>query len=178
MGWHVVVFNTFRRKAVQDQCWPVQRFWNCWMRPFVFKAAWNARMLILKDCYESQMIKNPNVCLNKNKTKRLLSKSMDLCQPNTFDGKTPAIPSNSGKWRFSLRSPWKMWCNHGHLISWPRDHLQFNADHFNVQPPRGIVQAEISQLARDLAKDLKEREFLASILPRNGEKDGSDWSDV
>jgi len=36
------------------------------------------------------------------------------------------------------------------------------------------VQAEISQLARDLAKDLKEREFLASILPRNGEKDGSD----
>lgn len=63
----------------------------------MFKAAWNARMLILKDCYESQMIKNPNVCLNKNKTKRLLSKSMDLCQPNTFDGKTPAIPSNSGK---------------------------------------------------------------------------------
>lgn len=88
------------------------------------------------------------------------------------------MPSNSGKWRFSLRSPWKMWCSDGHLISWPRDHLQFNADHFNVQPPRGIVQAEISQLARDLAKDLKEREFLASILPRNGEKDGSDWSDV
>lgn len=90
MGWHVVVFNTFRRKAVQDQRWPVQRFWNCWMRPFVFKAAWNASMLIPKDCYESQVIKNPNVCLNKNKTKRLLSKRMELYQPNTFDGQNPA----------------------------------------------------------------------------------------